>query len=227
MYKIAVCDDDKIFLKQLEKKLDVYKKDCEFIFYTNPLILKKEIKEYDAVFIDYDMPQENAYNFFESIKDVSIERVVITNYDAVVYKGFQYGFFWFIRKEFIDEELPEMMKNLLARLKDANSRLIVHTANRDLSLPLDEIRYIETQKNYIIVHGKEEYKVRNSFLDIQKSITSDMFLVPVYGVIVNIRYIKFINYTTYTIIMLDGKTLNISRSKKKEVLEKYRAFLTQ
>lgn len=227
MYNIAVCDDEQDFLDLLSKKLEGYNTECIFTFYTNPLLLKEEILKYDAVFIDYDMPEENAYRFFESIQDIDIERVVITNYDTVVYKGFKYGFFWFVRKEYLDMELSEMMENLLAQLRQSRGRLNIHTVNRQISIPYQEIQYIETEHNYILIHGLEEYKIRYSFSTLLSTIKSEMFVVPIYGVIVNLKYIKFINYTKATMSMLDGSIISISRSKKKEVFDKYRKYISK
>lgn len=227
MYNIAVCDDDQGFLDILSKKLEEYNDVCIFTFYTNPLLLKKEILKYDAVFIDYDMPEENAYHFFDSLQDIDIEKVVITNYDTVVYKGFKYGFFWFVRKEYLDMELPEMMERLIVRLKQSRDRLNIDTVNRQVSIPYREIQYIETEHNYIIIHGLADYKVRYSFSTLLSTIKSELFIVPIYGVIVNLKYVTFVNYTKATIHMLDGTIINISRSKKKEVFERYRNYLSK
>lgn len=227
MYKIAVLDDDEMFLDNFAKKLVRYNKECYFHFYTNSTLLKQRIDRYDAIFIDYEMPQETAYTFFESIKDKRIEKVVITNYNHVVYQGFKYGFFWFLRKEYLDQELPDMMKKLLSRLYQQRSRLRISSANKEISIPFDDISYVKTDKNYLIVYGTAAYRVRCAFAAILDEFKNQAFVMPVYGTLINISYIKYIDFTNSIIITLDNKEIVISRGRKQETIEKYRAYKRQ
>ena len=227
MYKIAVCDDEQIFLDRLSKKLEIYREYCHFDFYTDPLILQKSIKNYDAVFIDYQMPQMNAYTFFESIPDLKIEKIVITNHEHVVYNGFKYGFFWFLRKDLLDLELPEMMKTLLQRLYNHTSKLVIHTATKDLSIPVDDIHYVEADKNYIIIYSDETYRIRCPFGNVLETLSKHQFIMPIYGTMINMDYIKYINYSNFILTTLDNKNFVISRRQKNEVVKRYRVYKTQ
>lgn len=227
MYKIAVCDDEQIFLNNLAKKLEKYQEYCQFDFYTDPLMLQKSINNYDAVFIDYQMPQMDAYTFFESIEDVKIEKVVITNHDNVVYSGFKYNFFWFLRKDSLDQELPEMMEKLLQRLYEQTSKLVIRSVNRDLSIPIDDINYVEVDKNYVIIHSSGIYRIRCAFSTILDTLSKYQFVMPIYGTLINVNFIKYINYSNYTLITLDNKRIDISRRQKKEVTDRYRQYRSQ
>lgn len=227
MYKIAVLDDDKIFLVEFAKKLEKYKEECHFYFYTDSALLKREIDRYDAIFIDYQMPKETAYTFFESIKGKQIEKVVISNHNHVVYQGFKYGFFWFLRKEYLEQELPDMMIKLIPRLYEQRGRLKIRSTNKEISIPFNDIYYIIVDRNYLIVHSVVTYRLRCSFTTILDKLESRSFVMPKYGILVNVGYIKYIDFTNTTIITLDDKKIAISRGRKQEVIDKYRAYKCQ
>ena len=40
--------------------------------------------------------------------------------------------------------------------------LIVESGNRIVAIYYDDIQYIHTDKNYIVIHGREEYKIRST-----------------------------------------------------------------
>lgn len=227
MYKIAVCDDEQLFLNSLSKQLEKYQYCCQFDFYTDPLILQKQIQNYDVVFLDYEMPQMDAYTFLKSIRDVEIEKVIITSHEGVVFDSFKYGIFWFLRKDLLEQELPDMMKTLLQKLYTYQSKLILHSVNRELALPIKDIKYVEVDKNYIVVHGNDVYRIRSAFSTVVDTLKKHQFVMPIYGTLINIEYIKYINYSNFTLVTLDNKEFIISRRQKKEVIDRYRQYKSQ
>lgn len=55
-------------------------------------------------------------------------------------------------------------------------RIIVESGNRIVAIYYDDIQYIHTDKNYIVIHGREEYKIRSTFKDFIKKIKKMILL---------------------------------------------------
>lgn len=223
MYHIALLDDDLYFLDSLYKKLIDYE-NIKVEGYCDPYDLIEKIVEYDVVMIDYDMPNMTAFQFFEMTSHHRYHKIIITKYDHIIYDSFRYQFFWFIRKRFLEKDFPEMMTNLLETLQKDQKKFIINTHNISISLYYDEIYYIHTDKNYVVVHAIENYRIRSTFKDIVNIINSDDFIIISYGVIVNIRHVKYLDLKKLIIILNNEVQLTISRKYKKKVREKYKEY---
>jgi len=224
MHRIALLDDDFVFLKKLSKYFIKYN-NIIVDLYVDPYTLIEKLDKYDAVFIDYHMPLMNAFEFFEITKNLHYLKIVITNYDQMVFDSLKYDIFYFVRKKNLDTDFPISMKKLLSELKKKNNnKLIINSYNNIISIYYSDIRYIETDKNYIIIHALKDYKIRCTFKKILLMINNGNCLVISYGVIVNIEYVVHIDFKNMLVIMSDGLILSLSKKYKQDVRNKYREY---
>ena len=70
----------------------------------------------------------------------------------------------------LKEDIHNKMNRLLKKLESDHDRIIVESGNRIVAIYYDDIQYIHTDKNYIVIHGREEYKIRSTFKDFIKKI---------------------------------------------------------
>lgn len=225
-YKIALLDDELDFLKKLSSCFQNYHQ-IETHCFTNPYELIKEIENYDGVYIDYEMNHMTAFDFFEQTKEMKYLKIIITKYDHVVYKSFDYNIFDFVRKNNLKEDMSNKIHRLLNRLEEDHHHLEIHSPNQHLSIAYENIRYIDTDKNYIIVHSHKEYKMRDTFKHIEKIVKNTMFITISYGILVNMRYIKHMNLKEMEIILDDNTRLSLSYKYKAKVKNAYQEYKIQ
>ena len=192
MYKVAILDDEKNFLEEIHNCLQEYEM-FEVSYFQEAKLLIDEIDYFDVVYIDYEMENMIAFEFFKETQMSKYIRIIITKYDHIVYKSIDYDIFDFIRKKKLKEDIHNKMNRLLKKLESDHDRIIVESGNRIVAIYYDDIQYIHTDKNYIVIHGREEYKIRSTFKDFIKKIKKNDFITISYGILVNMRYVQYIN----------------------------------
>ena len=223
MYKVAILDDEKDFLIEIKNCLDEYEM-FEVSYYQDVNQLINEIEKFDVVYIDYEMESMTAFEFFKQTQMNKYIRIIITKYDHVVYKSIDYDIFDFIRKKNLKEDIHNKMKRLLKKLESDHDKMILESGNQIISIYYDDIQYISTDKNYIIIHGKEEYKIRSTFKDILKKIKKNIFITVSYGILVNMKYISYINLKEMMVVLENDMQFPLSYKYKNTVKEAYQEY---
>lgn len=99
MYKVAILDDEKNFLEEIHNCLQEYEM-FEVSYFQEAKLLIDEIDYFDVVYIDYEMENMTAFEFFKETQMSKYIRIIITKYDHIVYKSIDYDIFDFrIKKE--------------------------------------------------------------------------------------------------------------------------------
>ena len=109
--KIAICDDEAIFRKELKKHIDNYSKQkhldiiCDEFNNGHQLISSKN--QYDVIFLDHQMDNitglETAKKLRENNNDTDI--IFLTSYPHIVFDTFSVNTFRFLVKPIDDEKL--------------------------------------------------------------------------------------------------------------------------
>lgn len=229
MYKIAVLDDDLEFLKQLKQELKKYEEFVSFTYYLDPIKLLEHANKYDGLLTDFEMPNLNAFELFEELEGLNkkLEKVIISNYDGYVFKSFKFGIFWYMKKKDFIIEIHNMMNKLLNTFKLRNTTLSVETINRAIDIPFSDIMYISSDKNYVLIHADQVYRIRSTFSAMFEKVVDNEFALACYGVAVNLNNIRFINKTTGVIMMKDMNLITISSKRAKQFMADYIEFKLQ
>lgn len=226
MYKVAILDDEKDFLEEIKECLQEYEM-FEVSYFQDAKSLIKEIDHFDVVYIDYEMENITAFEFFKETQLSKYIRIIITKYDHIVYKSIDYDIFDFIRKKKLKEDIHNKMKRLLKKLEADHDRIIVESGNQIIAIYYDDIQYIHIDKNYIIIHGKEEYRIRSTFKEMLKKIKKNNFITISYGILVNMRYIQYINLKEMRVVLENEIQLPLSYKYKNSVKEAYQEYKIQ
>ena len=204
MYKVAILDDEKNFLEEIHNCLQEYEM-FEVSYFQEAKLLIYEIDYFDVVYIDYEMENMTAFEFFKETQMSKYIRIIITKYDHIVYKSIDYD-------------------RLLKKLESDHDRIIVESGNRIVAIYYDDIQYIHTDKNYIVIHGREEYKIRSTFKDFIKKIKKNDFITISYGILVNMRYVQYINLKEMMVVLENEIQLPLSYKYKNSVKEAYQEY---
>lgn len=108
---IAICDDEPLFCETLKGKIYDYSNKnnldtCIDIFHDGQALLNKN-REYDIVFLDYQMPNINGLEAAKELRKKNMLSMIvfISSFPEVVYKTFLYDTFRFLVKPLKDEDL--------------------------------------------------------------------------------------------------------------------------
>ena len=132
--RFAVVDDEPGILKQIpvlirqfspdiKIETDTFSSSSEFLSaYTNP--------KYDALFLDIDMPDMNGFALAEHLRHQSdlVPIVYITARDDLMIQAFRYKALGFVRKQFIDIELPYALSTIINEIHKDDDMIEVNKA---------------------------------------------------------------------------------------------------
>lgn len=230
MIQIAICDDDRIFLTKLELLINKYFTEQAVEFHTtafnNGTDLLSEKTEYNAVFLDIDMPNIGGFEIAEKLSsDVLI--VFVTAHDELVYSSLKFRPFRFIRKGHLENELPEVLTDLNKEIKknNADKKFMVQTKSGEAVLNIDDIEYIEIYGHQIriIVTAGDPLECYGSLSMLEKQLTDLDFVRTHKSYLVNCKYIFSIEKNR---VILDNKAeIPLSRQKADIVKSKFKNHL--
>ncbi|AUP77704.1 LytR/AlgR family response regulator transcription factor [Flavivirga eckloniae] len=185
----------------------------------------------DLVFLDINMPEISGISFAKSInKDIKI--IFTTAYRDYAVEGFELQAVDYLLKPISFERLLKAVnnyfdiysepKNVVIENTDSSDFMFVRSERRMIKIDFDAIIYIESYSDYIKIHlANKAIVTRETISAIEAKLPVKKFLRIHRSYIISIK-----NITSFTNeeIVINKKSLPISRSYKKEVLlalEKY------
>lgn len=234
--KIAICDDEQIFVESLTKSVKerFEKHKCEYeIFSCNcgdKLIEMCKRHNLDVIFLDIAMPGFDGFKTAEEIQKIreNIVLVFISSNEAMVFSSYEYKPFWFIPKT--QMELLDIVidKIVYKHISDDKKEIVVPIimGNEVVEINLNLITYFSTDDHYIKFankHGKVSNIYRCKLDDIEKQLNKYMFIRIHNRYLVNCRMVSLIKNSTC--ILLNDEKLPVSRSKIAETKEIFQDYL--
>ena len=236
MIKIVICDDNKEFLMQIEKKINELIVESEFSDYKYEYFVFNNSEEalkfcenckVEIVFLDIDMPDVNGFDIADAIKraDKNTLIIFISNYDNYVYSSLIYRPFRYLRKSHLDTELPEALNSALKCFIDEGRFLELGRKNLYQKILLSNIIYIESNKNYctIVSTDANRYDYRSTVSQLENKLKDSGFLRIHAAFLVNLKYIRKIYKNT--VFMDDGRQINISRRFQEQTKAAFSQYL--
>lgn len=239
MARIAVCDDDEIYLEKIKPCLAATVKNSGFVaevsYFTDGNIILSDFEcrePYDIVILDIDMPKINGKNLAEKLRvlDSSFFLVFITSYKSEVYNTIPYRINAFIPKDSTDEYVESELGRVFEDYKKYKPEyeilsVISEQGKREIRIPTGDIFYFycANKTNYAVT-GAEEYRLSDKrFSEIEKCYLDRGFFEICRGCIVNIRKVKEVR--SKAVILDSGVSLPLSRGRKSGLLEEISKYV--
>lgn len=236
MFRIAICDDSKEFLSEIEKEvagsLEKQGEGCEIKCFSDSTILFNEIAEglkVDLLFLDIEMPGVNGISLTEKVKKYLPEvlTILITSHEKYVYDSFKVQPFRFVPKKYMKEMLFPAIRDAVEVLRKCENRFI-YIENRDglQRLGTRTITYIHHKGKYAYIelsNGKCE-KVRKTLKQVYEELPKPDFIWLDRGCICNMLYISRISKGD--IILNDETKLRMGRERITEIKNEFRKYWT-
>lgn len=235
--KVAVCDDNKVSLEFISRNVDekltslnVFHEISNFERGMD-FISQHEKKPFDVVFLDIRLPDIDGFEAAKHIKMTydKTQIIFITTESALVYESFDYHPFYFIPKgkpKYLAEKIGSVIGKLIDEINDNWTICLDLPHNEKKYVDSNSIIYIASKSNYIDVVCKGgNIRVRRKLDDILKELPEKSFVRIHNRCILNMRYLGRINHGRNKAILYDETELDISRSYKADLVEKYNVFL--
>ena len=214
MISIIICDDEQKMLSDIAELTAGVIKDCSVSAYTDGEALLSALNEqsFDILLLDIDMPKLSGLDIVSMMTDMPSKPLLIfvTSHDELVYDSLQFHPFGFVRKSYLARELPVMLEDAVRELGGKDRHFCFHTSEGDVKLKLDEIRYFESEGNYIKLFAAEEYRFRDTLTSLENALSGSGFVRIHKGFLVNQAAVKIIN--SEECILNDNSSLPIGRS---------------
>lgn len=227
MYHIAICDDEKKILEDIQTKikyaLEQQEIQAEYLGFSDSRDLMEQFEntKIDVLFLDIDMPYLNGMDIAAYINEQDLKTIIIfvTSQDALVYQTFAYRPFGFIRKTHMDEELGELAVRIKKELADRKEELTITKGTEIIRIRIKEIVYIEAEGNYLNFYlQNDKIKIRETMANMEKELMHKGFIRCHKGYLVNVEYVEKIRSAEIEIQRgLERVLLPIGRSYEKDV----------
>lgn len=226
--RIAIAEDEPQFATQLKADILRYgnEKCIDFeisIYYNGAEFLEGYQGNWDIVFLDIDMPVVDGLAAAKSLRNLDKEVVIIfmTSLAQYAIQGYEVGAFDYVLKPCSYYELAMKLHLALRYLNSRPQKSILIKQDGDIyRVPLFHIYYIEISSHQICYYTQEGlYKTSTgkTLASVEKELDGDGFVRCNKGILVNARHINSIQGD---VIVIAGKELPVSRSHRKEVLNK-------
>ncbi|MBP1564275.1 MAG: response regulator transcription factor [Oscillospiraceae bacterium] len=225
--RLALCDDDEIFLHNFKKYILGFEDVSIESFLSGKNFLENFSHEiYDGVILDIDMPDMNGFDTASQINAVFPDTPIIflTCHEHLVFESFKFRPFDFVRKNRFQDELPEIIMRLKKTLLlKRPSKISIVSGQSIYSVRYNDIYYVESVHNKLCIFGKDKIiiTITSTMKDFINKLPDCFFRVHS-GFIVNMEYVSQIKVNQ--IVLTNDVTIPLSRSKTKKFKEAFQQF---
>lgn len=226
MIRIAICDDENVFVSQVENILLGLCKDENInididVFYSGDT-LAKEILEgirYDIIYLDIQMANGDGIGTANKIRNVdeNVIFIFISGYDKYMIELFNLDVFSFIRKPIDRGLFCKVFLQAHRKICNRNHYFIFHYKSQEFKILFKDIFYFESRGRHIVVHVRNEDDIifNDKLSEVEKRIDNgkNPFLRIHQSYLVNYHMIKM--RTRTEVALLNGERLPISDDRQK------------
>jgi len=249
MIRTVLIDDESNSLEMMEWLLKTYCPQVQIEAMCNAASKGIEaINKYkpDVVFLDIEMPHMNGFDMLEEFEKLTFDVVFCTAYDQFAIKAFKYSALNYLLKPVDPEDLKEtirrieerkgspsreqlelLLENIRQSVKPTAQRIALTTGDGMIFVPTAEILYCEAESNYtnVVLLGGKKILVSKVLKEIDEALAGQDFFRIHNSYLVNLNHItKFVRGDGGYVVMQDGSSVGISRSRRQEFMELFEKF---
>ncbi len=201
----------------------------------------------DLIFLDVQMPGGNGFSLLKKFETIPFEIIFVTGFDQYALNAIKFSALDYLMKPVEVKDLlqavqkakiklgthsssRESIDNLLANEneEEIHKRIAVHDKGKVRFIKLNEIIWLEADGNYTVLHlaGGEKYSTSKTLKEYEELFEDfPLFLRINKSAIVSINFVKeYSKKEPFTLKLLNGVELEISRRKKQEVNERLKSL---
>ncbi len=164
----------------------------------------------DIVLLDIEMPGMNGVELAKRLRAENklIQIIFITGYSEYIAEGYEVAALHYLLKPVSPQKLFSTLDRAMEKLATDGRKLVITTSTETVLLPIYEIRYIEVVKNYITLHGENDYTIKKTLKEIEGEL-DERFLRVGRSYIVNLRFVSRVTRTE--LFLRGGETVPLPR----------------
>lgn len=197
----------------------------------------------DLIFLDIQMPGKNGFEMLSEMDTRNFEVIFVTAYNQYVLQALQFSAADYLLKPVDEDKLAEAMqrveRKMLRRGDDKNTEALLYNLQRTgtpnemklciptlkgfVVLKLDDIIVCEAEKNYTIIHLRNQKPliVSRPLIEYEKLLEGTLFLRVHKTYLINLQHVaEYHRGEGGVVIMSNGTEVEISRRKKELFLSK-------
>ncbi len=238
--KMVLCDDNEVLLCFMKKKIEqvfaIHNVAIEVKAFTEAMSALAYCKEEgcDFALLDIGLPEISGFQLAKKIKAIprqnQIHILFMSAIEDIVYQVFQYQPFDFLRKSHIEEDVEKKIARLIRecifsyRFHEKKERVDL-VRGEDACVYLQEIYYFKSERNHLDAYTKTDaYRCKGCLKNMVEKYSDDLIQTDKQH-LVNIQEIKKIRRND--ILLQDGRSIPLSRRRKKHVEERYFSFMAR
>jgi two-component system LytT family response regulator len=193
------------------------------------------------LFLDIEMPHMNGFELLEKLSEIDFELIFTTSYDQYAIKAIRFSALDYLLKPIDWEELkkavqkalnsmqhplPQQIEVLLQKLNHptiAVNKIAIPTMEGLQMVLVETIICCESDRNYTVLFLKNGQKIiaSRTLKEIEEMLDDYSFARVHHSHLVNLNEVdKYMKGEGGYLLMSDGKTVDVSRSRKEILLKK-------
>jgi len=245
MIKSIIIDDEAHCVETLMVLLKEYCPDVKIVDFCRSAKTALELidkNKLDLIFLDIEMPVMNGFEMLEKLKEINFSVIFTTSHDQYAIKAIRYSALDYLLKPIDPKELvvavhkvqvqkylpvTEQFKMLMSKIQNKENgfdKIAVPTSEGYELVPANEIISCEADDNYTYLHLKDMKKIIacRTLKDVEEQLESFSSFVRVHhSFIANLNEVtKYVRGEGGYLVMSDGNTVSVSRSRKDALLKK-------
>ncbi|HEU4902305.1 MAG TPA: LytTR family DNA-binding domain-containing protein [Flavisolibacter sp.] len=200
----------------------------------------KKVKP-DLVFLDIEMPGMNGFELLEQFTEIPFAVVFTTSYDQYAIKAIRFSALDYLLKPIVPTELMDAVKKVQEQrhlpLAEQFQMLLKQVHNKDHQfnkiavptvegfelIPADQVIRCEADDNYthLFLKNKTKLTACRTLKEMEEQLHDFPFFIRVHhSYLVNLNEVtKYVRGEGGYLVMSDGSTVNVSRSRKEALLK--------
>ena len=242
MIRVVIADDE-VLARQKLRQLLRDEQDVEIVgecATANETISLVRAANPDLLFLDIRMPDMDGFDVLGALSNeppASLPQIIFTTaYDQYAVRAFEFNAVDYLLKPFTQDRLSDSVERVRARLaddaqggdaRDADSagaykkRIVFKSRGRILFLPVEDIRWIGAEENYVrISTANESHLLRETMARLESTLDPELFLRVHRSAIVNLRYVKEVkneNEGESIVVLTSGEKIAMSRGYRTRI----------
>jgi DNA-binding LytR/AlgR family response regulator len=234
MLKIAICDDESLFIEKLKEMLSGYMRekslDFEIDTYSSGeklLDLGVEVAQYTIIFLDIKMDKVNGITAAEKIRKVSrdVFIVFVTAYVDYSLEGYRLDVVRYLLKgnANFQGKVNECMDAIIDKMNYSVRKREFNFREGRKEILLDRLMYVESKLHILEFHVMENdlkvYTMNETLNTFENRLAENEFVRIHQSYLVNVRHIR--NVARYKVILTNGSELPVPKARYKEVRKRF------
>jgi two-component system LytT family response regulator len=244
MMKAIIVDDEPLCCQSLQLLLEQNCPDVAIVgIYNNGLTALEVLRSQnvDLVFLDVEMPRMSGFEMLEALGPISFKLIFTTSYDKYALNALRVSAIDYLLKPIDRKELIAAIEKVRAASAIPNTYQLelllqrVHQPSRPIlkialpsiegleMVPTENILYCESSDNYthIFFKGGKKMLVTRSMKEMEELLEDHSFARVHRSFLVNLNEVeRYVRGDGGYVMMSDSKMIDVSRSKKEELLKK-------